>query len=399
MWAGVCAALEARRQCSRTRWSSLPPTMELIRRGIYDKRHCNLRVRPAHHGRPRHRPELPASAGVSIASWSVASVSIHLSSPGAKTSWRQTARRLGLLDIANDRGHRAAAIYSELGTMLMVRDANWKLVYDARARWRAVPFQPASRPDGARQPNRRGRVRTRRKRYVEHRFAVANPCLAITPRRRNAARLQRVRTQEKGRTCRVTAVTGFPASMTRTAAISSLVAPDGGAAVVAHFNGICGLLSSWPSGSATILIQARRQPPRARAKHVQRCLAKLTDVGKEGLFKRYSRAASETVCKSCLFQRRKVERAFGLIMSLIVLSMIAGCASPTPRSSKNPVTVVVEEVRSRSEVLATVVVEEEVPVEEVVQQTVIVEKGKRPSLRPWSWKEKGRRGRYARRSR
>lgn len=38
---------------------------------------------------------------------------------------------LSLLDIANDRGPRRKAVYSELGTMMMVRDANWKLVYDA----------------------------------------------------------------------------------------------------------------------------------------------------------------------------------------------------------------------------------------------------------------------------
>ena len=38
---------------------------------------------------------------------------------------------LSLLDIANDRGSRHTAVYSELGTMMMVRDANWKLVYDA----------------------------------------------------------------------------------------------------------------------------------------------------------------------------------------------------------------------------------------------------------------------------
>jgi arylsulfatase A-like enzyme len=36
-----------------------------------------------------------------------------------------------LLDIANDHGPRREAAYSELGTMVMVRDANWKLVYDA----------------------------------------------------------------------------------------------------------------------------------------------------------------------------------------------------------------------------------------------------------------------------
>ncbi len=38
---------------------------------------------------------------------------------------------LSLLDIANNRGARRTAVYSELGTLMMVRDANWKLVYDA----------------------------------------------------------------------------------------------------------------------------------------------------------------------------------------------------------------------------------------------------------------------------
>ena len=38
---------------------------------------------------------------------------------------------LSLVDLANDRGARRDAVYSELGTMMMVRDANWKLVYDA----------------------------------------------------------------------------------------------------------------------------------------------------------------------------------------------------------------------------------------------------------------------------
>ena len=38
---------------------------------------------------------------------------------------------LSLLDMANDRGPCRPAVYSELGTMMMVRDANWKLVYDA----------------------------------------------------------------------------------------------------------------------------------------------------------------------------------------------------------------------------------------------------------------------------
>jgi len=43
----------------------------------------------------------------------------------------QPREGLSLLDIANDAGPRRAALYSELGTMMMVRDANWKLVYDA----------------------------------------------------------------------------------------------------------------------------------------------------------------------------------------------------------------------------------------------------------------------------
>jgi arylsulfatase A-like enzyme len=38
---------------------------------------------------------------------------------------------LSLLDIANDEGPTRDAVYSELGTTMMVRDANWKLVYDA----------------------------------------------------------------------------------------------------------------------------------------------------------------------------------------------------------------------------------------------------------------------------
>jgi arylsulfatase A-like enzyme len=38
---------------------------------------------------------------------------------------------VSLLDIANGRGPRREAVYSELGTMTMVRDANWKLVYGA----------------------------------------------------------------------------------------------------------------------------------------------------------------------------------------------------------------------------------------------------------------------------
>jgi choline-sulfatase len=38
---------------------------------------------------------------------------------------------LSLLDIANDRGPRRDAVFSELGTTMMVRNANWKLVYDA----------------------------------------------------------------------------------------------------------------------------------------------------------------------------------------------------------------------------------------------------------------------------
>lgn len=38
---------------------------------------------------------------------------------------------LSLLDLANNHGRRRDAVYSELGTMMMVRDANWKLVYDA----------------------------------------------------------------------------------------------------------------------------------------------------------------------------------------------------------------------------------------------------------------------------
>jgi len=43
------------------------------------------------------------------------------------------ARREGisLLDVANYRETLHGAVYSELGTMMMVRDANWKLVYDA----------------------------------------------------------------------------------------------------------------------------------------------------------------------------------------------------------------------------------------------------------------------------
>ena len=38
---------------------------------------------------------------------------------------------LSLLDVANGRTCPREAVYSELGTMMMVRDANWKLVYDA----------------------------------------------------------------------------------------------------------------------------------------------------------------------------------------------------------------------------------------------------------------------------
>ena len=99
---------------------------------------------------------------------------------------------LSLLDVANDRGPCRDAVYSELGTMMMVRDANWKLVYDAEQG--GVQYLFNLRRDSEEMDNLAGVAGYEHveKRYVE---SLLSRLIRLTHRtqQKERERLQRVR--------------------------------------------------------------------------------------------------------------------------------------------------------------------------------------------------------------
>lgn len=132
----LCAALEARGMLENTLIVFTADHGDLIGDyGIFDKRHFyeqSVRV-PLIVAGPDI--ELNARLGGRICRELVSSVDLYPTFLHAARCEQRTGgasrEGLSLLDVANDRGPCHPAVYSELGTMMMVRDANWKLVYDA----------------------------------------------------------------------------------------------------------------------------------------------------------------------------------------------------------------------------------------------------------------------------
>jgi arylsulfatase len=132
----LCGALEARGMLENALILFTADHGDLIGDyGIFDKRHFyeqSVRV-PLIVAGPGI--ELNARLGGRICRELVSGVDLYptfLHAAGCENRLGIGSRDgLSLLDIANDHGPRREAAYSELGTMVMVRDANWKLVYDA----------------------------------------------------------------------------------------------------------------------------------------------------------------------------------------------------------------------------------------------------------------------------
>lgn len=132
----LCRALEAKGMLENTLIAFTADHGDLIGDyGIFDKRHFfdqSVRV-PLIVAGPD--VELNARLGGRICRELVVGTDLYptfLHAAGCEERLGEAARDgLSLLDVVNDRGPSHEAVYSELGTAMMVRDAGWKLVYDA----------------------------------------------------------------------------------------------------------------------------------------------------------------------------------------------------------------------------------------------------------------------------
>jgi arylsulfatase A-like enzyme len=132
----LCAALEAKGMLANTLIVFSADHGDLIGDyGIFDKRHFYEQSAGVPLIMAGPGIELNARLGGRVCRELVSGIDLYptlLHAAGCTQRTGSLPREgLSLLDIANDQGQHHQAVYSELGTMMMVRDANWKLVYDA----------------------------------------------------------------------------------------------------------------------------------------------------------------------------------------------------------------------------------------------------------------------------